>query len=388
MPYKPGLILTCLLLLALPLNAQDDLPLSEPISYDDAVTDTLTARAFWDWWILQAEAGDEIIIEMQAQEQLEPLLGILSPDGNLLTRSEDGLPGGLIALEYTFETAGEYTIVATRAGNETGTSTGPYAMRVRRLNAVSIRENPYQEVVFRCQENEAVNVASVEFFEDPQQAAYYVISVWGFGDFQPVIRATFESINFTDCARDSQAMGGNLYHLPGEEPITLTENFADHAAQLYIPAAGEVGMVSLTIGSVDGSPGRYIAVIDRFTIGEEDFDTIRVGPGPRAAAAPLTVYMVADSQSRLDPSIALHDEQSPLMFCDDAGRRCETIESPEGLAIRIDELDIDIAADRFDAAVLIPPGTPEIYGLELSSFNSRTSGHYSLVLVGELPALE
>lgn len=388
MPFKLCLILIGLLLLALPVRAQEDLPLSEPISYDDEVYDTLTARAFWDWWHIQAEAGDQIVVEMQAGDQLEPLLGILSSDGTLLARSADGAPGGLIALEYTVETPGEYTIVATRVGNENGTSTGPYDMRVRRANAVPVRDNPYQEVIFRCQDFEAANAATVEFSDDPEQAIYYVISIYGFGDFQPVIRATFESLNFTDCARDSQGMGGNIYQLPGEEAITLTENFADHAAQLFIPAAAEAGTVTLTIGSVDGRPGRYIAVIDRFIIGEDDLDSIRVGPGPLAAAAPLTVYMVADSQSRLDPSIEPIDEQSALIFCDDAGRRCDAVESPDGLYIHIDELNVDIRADRFDAAALIAPGRPEIYGLELSSVGGRTTGRYSIILVGELPARE
>ncbi|MBZ0303065.1 MAG: hypothetical protein K8J31_25185 [Anaerolineae bacterium] len=376
------------LLLVGPLFAQDDLPLSEPINYDDSVTDDLTQRAFWDWWHIQAAQGDVIVVDMQAREMLEPLLGILDPDGTLVARSDDGTAGGSVSLEYTVQQEGEYTLVATRVGNENGTSDGPYALRVRRANEVPARENAYQEVTFRCQDYEAANAATIEFADDPEQATYYLISVYGLDGFEPVIRVQFSAVDLTDCSRDVQGVSGNRYALPGEDPITLTDPavYTDHTAQLLITSAAPVGTVTLTIGSANASPGRYLALIEAFTIEPGDEDGIRIGQGPLASALPLTLYMVADSKSRLDPSIHWTNETTAGAICDDAGRRgCEGVPSPEGLAVYIAEQDAEITADRFDAGLVLPPGPPALRDVTLTAFDQRTSGPYALVLMGELP---
>lgn len=379
------------LLTVLPAAAQDDLPLSEIIGYDDMVSDTLTERAFWDWWHLQAEAGDVLVIDMQAGEALEPLVGILNPEGTLLARSADGAPGGLVTLEYTVTETAEYTIVATRVGNENGTSTGPYDLRVRRANEAAARINPYQQVTFRCRDYEVTNAATITFAEDPEQAAYYHISIYGLDGFRPVIRVELAAVNLTDCSRDTQGMAGNSYTLPGEDPIVLTDpdTYADSAAQLLIASAAPVGDVTLTIGSADGAPGRFIAVIDGFMIGEDDSDFIRIGQGPLASAAPLTLYMIADTGTRLDPAILLVDEEDAVLICDDAGRRgCAGVPSPEGLSIYISESNREISAGPFDAGLVLPPGPPQLREVILSSFRSRTTGPYALVLMGELPPRE
>ncbi|MAS35131.1 MAG: hypothetical protein CL610_14060 [Anaerolineaceae bacterium] len=385
-------MLACLIILLLwtmPLAAQNDTPLSEPINYDEPVADTLTARAFWDWWFIQASAGDEIVAEMTGEDGLEPLLGILDSGGELLARSPDGAPDGTVTLEYTVTTAGEYTIVATRTGNENGTSTGPYSLLVRRANMVPVRVNPYQEVIFRCQDYEAANALTVQFAEDVDQASYYLISVYGLDGFEPVIRVEFGSVDLTDCARDSQGMGGNVYALPGQEPITLTENYEASSAQLFISSAAPVGTVTLTVGSANGEPGRYIAVIDGFYTAADDRDTIRISQGPLAATAPLTLYMVADTATRLDPTISLPEDIEDSAICDDAARRgCEGVPSPDGLEIYLNELDRHIKADRFDAGLVLPPNTPDLRYVELGSFNDNTSGHYALVVLGELPLRE
>lgn len=387
MMLKYLLLLCCALLLAGPLAAQDDLPLSASIHYDEEVTDSLTSFAFWDWWHLQAAAGDVILAEMVAREPLEPLLGILNPGGTLVARSNDGAPGGTVTLEYEVTEPGEYTIVTTRVGNENGTSSGVYDLRVRRLNETPIRENPYQQVTFRCQDYEVTNAATLEFEEDIDQTTYYLISVYGLDGFEPVIRVEFSGVDLTDCARDVQGMGGNIYTLPGEESITLDDPavFRDHAAQLFISAPAAVGSVTLTIGSANGAPGRYIAIVDGFYMGEEDQDYVRIGQGPLAARAPLTMYMIAEAASRLDPSLVLLNEAAALI-CDDAGRRgCEGVPSPVGLSAYLAEQDITIQADSFDAGLMLAPGAPELWDVELSGFRSNTSGRYALVLLGELP---
>jgi hypothetical protein len=372
-----------------PLLAQDDdLPISDIINYDDEVADTLTERAFWDWWILQANTGDVIVADMRAYEGLEPLIGILNPGGNLVARSADGEPGGTVSVEYTVPALGEYTIVTTRVGNELGTSTGPYELRVRRANLVSVRENPYQQVTFRCRDFEVANAATL-VFDEGDQAQRYVVSVYGLEGFAPVIRLEVPDINLTDCSRDNAGMAGNVYALPDAEPITLTGDPDATAAQVTVSGAAQVGQVTLTIGSAGSQPGRFIAVIDGLAIGPQVRDYIEIGQGPLARHAPLMVYMIAHSQDRLDPRMAFIVNGQEGLVCDDAGRRgCEDMPSADGLRLFIAEHDLEIRGDRFDAGLVLPPGLPELYVLQLGSAGNRTTGRYALVLIGELPERE
>jgi hypothetical protein len=371
-------LLLCLiisLLLTVPLSAQEDLPVSDSINYDDMVSDTLTARSFWDWWLLQAAEGDEIVAEMTGEQGLEPLLGILDPNGTLVARSIDGEVDGTIRLEFTAPQTGEYTIVATRVGNEHGTSLGPYSLIVRRANEASVR----------CQDYEVANAATIAFADDEGQATSYLISIYGLDGFRPVIRAELSALEFTDCARDTQAIGGSIFAVPGEEPVTLVDNYAEIAAQLFIPNAAPAGEITFTVGSADGAPGRYLAVIHGFTIGEDDYDTIRLAQGPLAALKPLTMYMIAESSSRLDPSLAFTDAAETGAICDDAARRgCEGVPSPDGLYVFLAEQGVEIKPDAFDAGLVLPPGVPEFHEIELSSFNSNATGPYAIVLIGEI----
>lgn len=387
MILKLLILLMAALLVTMPLAAQDDLPITDIIQYDDEVSETLTERAFWDWWVVQADMGDELVVDMFAHETLEPLIGLLDPSGALVARSEDGTAGGRVTLEYTTPAAGEYTIVATRAGNENGTSAGAYDLRLRRANAVEDRANSYQQVSFRCQDYEVTNVVTLQFAEDSEQATFYVISVYGYDGFEPVIRIHVSTLDVEDCSRDSQGVSGNIYAIPGEEAVTL-EGPTLSAAQLTINGASEAGLVTLTIGSADGTTGRYVAFIDGFFIGEDDEDSIRIGQGPLAAVEPLTVYMVAGKTERLDPTIRLAEGEADetVMICDDAGRRgCEGVPSPLGLAVKVVTSFSDYVADRFDAGVVLPAGPPQLRTLEFNSFSNRTTGRYALVLMGELP---
>jgi hypothetical protein len=384
-----GMTLLIALLWAAPLAAQDDdVSLSQSIEYDSVVGDTLTARAFWDWWFLQAAEGEQIVVEMAGADGLAPLIGILDSRGNLVARSADGEPNTLVTVEYTIPADGEYVLVATRAGNENGTTTGSYTLRVRRVNEAPQRPNPYQEVRFRCQDYEVTNAAVIQFVEDPEQAEYYMISVYGLDGFQPVIRVVFDAVDLTDCARDWQAMQGNQYTLPGADPVSLDDpdQYRDHAAQLLIGTPDAVGMVTLTIGSADGAPGRFVAVIDGFVLSAGDRDRIRLGQGPLAASAPLTLYMIAHPDTRLDPALALLPEGTPGLVCDDAGRRgCVDVPSPVGLSLTNAVLERTLTADAFDAGLVLPRGATELRLVELYSFNNRASGGYALALLGELP---
>ncbi len=372
-----------------PALAQEDAPAAEAISYDSQIEDSITTTAIYDWWYIQASEGDQIVVDMQAKNGLAPLIGILDINGDLADRSQDGEPNALVTLEYIAPADGEYRIVATRVGNENGTTTGGYTLLVRRANAVIERINPYQEVVFRCNDYEVTNAAVVEFSDDPDQPEYYRVNVYGMDGFVPVIRVYIDAIDVTDCAQDFQGMDGDSYTLPGEETVTVTGDLLNNAAQLTIRGAGQAGRVTLTVGSKDESTGRFLVVVEGFTISpEHDTDFIQVGQGPLAALSPLLVYMVAGKNTRLDPSMRLltDDPESDGVVCDDAGRRgCEDVPSVSGLEVYVTVQDVEIVGDRFDAGVLLPRGATNLREIELSSFLGNTEGSYSLVLMGELP---
>jgi hypothetical protein len=297
-----------------------------------------------------------------------------------------------VTLEYTAPVDGEYRIVATRVGNENGTTTGDYELLVRRANAVMERENPYQEVAFRCQDYEVTNAAVLEFADDPDHLDFYRISVYGMDGFVPVIRVYLDALDLTDCAQDFQAMDGDSYTLPGQDTVTVTGDLLNFAAQLTVRGAKDAGSVSLTVGSKNGASGRFLVVVEGFTISpSRDTDYIRVGQGPLAALSPLLVYMIGGKNERLDPSMRLmsSDPENNGIICDDAGRRgCDDVPPINDLRIHISVQDVEIAGDRFDAGVLLPRGATELREIELSSFSGNTEGKYVLVLMGELPPRE
>lgn len=379
-----------LLLTALPAAAQmDDEPTVETIAFGAEVRDSITETAIFDWWRVQAREGDRIVVEMFAVDTLEPLLGLLDGDMELVTRSADGVVGGSVTLEYTAERDGEYTIVATRTGNENGTSTGEYVLRVSQPAASAERVSPYQQVTFRCGEMLVANALSMELVDDQRSADLYRISVYGFDDFQPIIRIVLDEVNVEDCAGDSVGMDGDIYRLPGADPVTVTGDRLDQAAQLTIQGADEAGVVSLTVGSEDGAPGRFMVVIEGLTIDpNDDRDFVLLSQGPRAAGQALRLYMVADSGSRLDPAIFLEDDdETPagLLLCDDIGRRsCDSIPDIEGLSIYISNREGEVTAGRFDAGILLPPREPILQEVQFGSFGGNTTGGYSLILFGEL----
>ena len=153
-------------------------------------------------------------------------------------------------------------------------------------------------------------------------------------------------------------MTDDVFQLPGEAPVTLTAPIEGGAAELTLSSVAELGRFTLTVGSMNGAPGRFIAVIHGLVIGEGDEDLIQVGQGPLASRAPLYVYMVAAQGTRLDPWLRLPDRNEDAAVCDDVGQRgCEAVPSPEGLRVHMAAQQVDIEADRFDAGATLPPGT-------------------------------
>ncbi len=391
---KPVIIMLLLLFVALPVMAQDDRGFVDaPIQYDQTVAQGITNDEFFDWYRLQATAGDIIFIEMQAADGLAPLIGLLDPALELVARSDEGEPDGIVSMEYTASESGEYTIVATRAGRDTGTTTGTYALIVSRVGgaAAPTPENPYTPVVLPCGDYEMTTAVQLRLTDDGNQVDYFRISIYGLDGFNPVIHLVIEDAGLTDCSQDAAVMPGDSVTLPaglGGDSLTLPADTPaeGRAAQLRINSAAQLGSLVLTLGSRDGAAGRYVALIQGFTIGVEDLDTLELRLGPLARDTALYVYMLADPTSRLDPFMQLLPEDSGIS-CDDAGRRgCETTPVIDGFSAFINADDgWQVTGGRFDAGLMLTPGSPDPLEVQFGSFRGSTTGGYTLLLVGELP---
>jgi hypothetical protein len=386
------LIISLLLTGAAISAAQDaDLPVVLDIRYDQTVEETITAAAFYDWWVLDAEEGDILVIDMQARNGLEPLIGLLDSSGTLVARSDDGLPDSAVTLEYTAPSTGKYTIVATRVGNQSGLSTGAYTLRLRRANPAPLpAEDPYQDVTFRCENGEATTAATLQFADDPVPGLRYRLTVYGSDGFRPVIRVSFVRPDTGEpyelCNTDALRTVGDSFTLPGQETQTITEATLDRASQLGLTGADGMGTITLTIGSLNDQPGPWVALIEGFRIDpKDDVDTLDVRIGPLAAlTSTLSVYMVTNPDSRLDPLLSWSDGG---LACDDAGRGdCANVPAFSGASFLLNEGDgLNLKPDRSDAGLVLAPGSPDPMTLEMSSRSGDTYGGYTLILIGQLP---
>ncbi len=386
------ILLLISLALVCPVLAQDDTPTVAAIDYDAVVEETISDAAFFDWWRLQAAEGDVLMITMTARDGLLPLIGLLDPTGDLVATSADGQINGTVQLEYTTLQEGPYTIIASRVDNVDGTSTGSYALEVRRANPPEQLQNLHQPVTFTCEEGEVVTAATLEFAEDiPVDGAglTHRITVYGIDGFQPVIYVEFHSDqDFQTCNTDANQTLDDTFTLPGEAPRTVTADNLHTVSQLTLSGAELMGVITLRIGSLDGTPGRYMALIEGFTIDpDDDSDLFEVRVGPRAAAdTALHIYMAAAENSRLDPFMEILDDSN--ITCDDAGRRgCEMAASFAGAgAVLHNSGGMTLTGDRSDAGLLLAPGSPDvIVPVLLSSRQAGTHGGYVLVVIGELP---
>jgi hypothetical protein len=184
-------------------------------------------------------------------------------------RSEDGAADSTVSLEFIAPEDGQYTIVATRVGNADGTSTGAYTLRLRRANPPVEEVNPYQDVTFRCDDYDVTTASTFVFQEDPVTDMTHRITVYGLDGFQPVIRLNVDTPNkYELCNAEAQQAIGDTFTLPGEPARTIAQADLDAGtvSQLLLTHAENAGVVTITIGSRDGKPGRYMAVFEGFAI--------------------------------------------------------------------------------------------------------------------------
>lgn len=374
-----------------PTPTPGDAPTLGSISFEAPITDTITERAIFDRWTFTTNPGDLLVVTLRAADGLAPLVGLGTVGGDLLYSSDgqhegqriDAEPNAVIEFDYRVQNAGEYVIIVTRAGNDTGTTTGSYTLTLRRIVPQEVVEDTYQDVVFRCGADEVTTAATLQWAQEPGES--YRISVYGLDGFRPVLRvAGPPNGDFEDCGADSQDMGGDRLALPGETEIILPANSPD-AVRFTVQAM--LNEITLTLGSIDGTAGRYLLVIEGFTIAparEIDLLTARVGP-LAARDTEMLVYMIRRDDTRIDPLIQQFDTTDTLLAeCDDAGRgACEAVPAISDLVIAFNNAPA-LSGSRLDAGLRLRPGNPNPMYLSLTSRN-RAEGEYALVIFGALP---
>ena len=376
--FRRLLILTVMLLFGrgASVRAQDG-PTLLPINYGQEVSGAINDQQFFAHWELVTHAGDHFVVRMTGAAGLRPLIGILGPDGTLLARSDDGAVDGTVELDFTAPAVDAYRIVATRVGNQSGTTSGTYVLRVDLLDSPPARDPAYQDVTFLCGAVEATALATIRFAREPADNGAYSLRVYGLDGFQPVIRVQTDGQD--TCTSDPADAVGDVIALPGERPITLTDASATAQVILTSENADPQAML-VTIGSVADQTGRYLAVIGGFNV-EPSTDTddyaVRLAPRPAQGGAPLLIYAVG-LNNRLDPGIS-----GDLGTCDDAGRRgCEALPSFDGAGV-IFNGGVRVIGDRFDAGIRIDDAAQHY--LQVLSFSGTTHGDYALFLLGSLP---
>jgi hypothetical protein len=250
--------------------------------------------------------------------------------------------------------------------------------------------NTYQDVTFRCDDNDVTTASTLVFQEDPTKDLSYRITVYGLDGFLPVIRLNTDSPNKVEvCNTDAQSTVGDTFTLPGEDARSVSGDHLETVSQLLVTGAEKTGVVTITIGSKDGKPGRYMAIVEGFNIEpSNDIDNVEVRVGPLAAkTTAIQMYMVAAQNSRVDPFMTRPDSGET---CDDAGRKgCEAVPTFSGSGATLHEGDgTTIIGDRSDAGLLINPGNPDPVAVQLGSREGKTHGTYALVFIGQLPPRE
>lgn len=389
-----------------PLVAQDDGdPVDAdritdmPITYDEAVEDTITDRSFYDLWRFYAQAGDHIVVTMQAFDGLAPLLGVAARSGEIVLRSDedvdgnplpDAQPNDTIEIEFTVEESGEYTLVPTRVGNADGTTTGSYTLLLRRANPVVQGDDPaaMPEVTFRCGPHIVTNALALDFMTE-SHVDLYRISLYALDGFAPLLRVSVGDGLLTECIDEGKFMEGEQVLLP-DEGLSYTLPHA-HVEALRFGVRGQgrsLGPVQVTVGSRDGAPGRYLLVVDGFELTAPDArDFIDFRRGPLAAQADVRLYMVALGRSRLDPELRLRIFDLPQhdFVCDDAGRfDCADVPPIIGTGVILAD-DTRLVGGRFDAGAWLVPGTTAAQTVLFNSRGHSTAGPYAVIVMGELP---
>lgn len=357
------------------------------------VTGVISAGALFDVWQFEGRAGEEYRVEMTGADGLAPLVGLRNSTGDIVVASNiladgsiaDSEPNGSALLLFEIPADGSYALITTRAGASTGATTGSYTLRFDLVRQPEPTPDTQADVTFRCGGDVLPAAVALVVGDQSEKGDGLTVSVFGLDGFVPVVRLD-QGDGQAPCADESASLTPDewfIASLPNDTEITIDDSNNEASALLRHEFDDTPVPVTLTIGARDALSGALVVVVEGLAIEREgDTDAVRIQPGPRARSSTVTVWMLKDGFSRLDPLIALADG----LACADVGlRTCDT--ALRGASVSLHNgAETVWQTDRLDSVGRLT--LDELAGVEavLSSGNPRTTGGYTLVIYVELSA--
>lgn len=91
---------------------------------------TIAADSFVHIYEYQGTAGEQITITMVGTGGLDAYLGLIDPNDEVIAEDDDSAGGTDAQIAIRLSESGSYLIIATRAGLDQGSTTGPYTLKV------------------------------------------------------------------------------------------------------------------------------------------------------------------------------------------------------------------------------------------------------------------
>jgi hypothetical protein len=158
-------------------QAQDDD--KNLLAYNDEVEGEITQSDFEDVWFFEGEADDVVVIEMKfvVTDTLDPYLYLTTTDNKILAQNDDsGSRDSRII--YRLPETDRYQIVATRLGERSGSSSGPYRLSLWQAQVSGT------ETVIEGITNDR-NFTPIHVFIPPEDGVYLIEYAHIRGDYYP-----------------------------------------------------------------------------------------------------------------------------------------------------------------------------------------------------------
>lgn len=413
------LILTSALFVA-PASAQlgqtnycDD---SVSVVYGDLVTGQITNANFASGFCFEGRANEQIVVTVTVTNgNLQPFVFISDPNLVEVFTSNADTAGAeqTIVIGWTVPENGQYLIGVSRAGVESGTTTGGFELKLDLGNGSSGPGlgNPEDDLVFNVtctingQTSQEVR-GGVQFsFINVNPGYPYTVTVFGLDNFDPVLAVEY-GVGIGTCNDDESAAAGSELAVPGFGYISSNRL----TSQVRFTTRNQGDPVNITVGALGGNSGQFVMVLEGLAISpstELDGFVIRVPSS--VAQETLGVYMVS-RYTDLDPILSVWNGEGlnqafdefgefypdfidynnllQVFECDDAGAGtcADTPPFPTtgGTGVRIANGSSYIGGE-YDAGIALIPETSDPLLYVFGSYNGASAGTYAIMVIGNVP---
>lgn len=393
----------------------------DSISYGDTVTGSITDAEYFAGYCFEGSTGDQVTIDLVATTgDLDTYLIISDVFGEQVFAENDDVESGNTNSQIILDVSsgGTFLVFVSRYDGEEGTTTGNFALSITSSGSGggntgddkgndggnSDVADPSEVITISCDTGETL-YGGVQFgFINIVPGYQYTVTVFGIGDFDPVV-AVETSPGIGECNDDEALAAGSFVTLPGEGSVRANRQ----TAQVRFSLA-RAGSPVITVGSFNGQGGDFVMVIEGLAIAypeEADGFVLRV---PTAVAdETLGVYMIS-RYNDLDPYLqlaageGLNEAYGPdgtfdpefidynnafIAFeCDDAGTGdCSDMDAMSGGGIDISN-GSDYITWEYDAGIQAVPETTDPLLYVFSSSGSSSSGTYAILVMGTMPSVD